>query len=552
MQIINNVLLFIDGFLGGSWYFPYLLLGTGLFFTIYLGFPQIRYFKHARNVLTGKYATDGCKGDTSHFQALATALSGTVGTGNISGVAFALYLGGPAALFWMWVTAFLGMTTKLVEVTLSHKYRQKMSDGTMGGGPMYFMDKRLNMKWLAIVFAIATIVSSFGVGNMPQINTIAVGMSNSFSIPPMLTGAILAIILALVIIGGITRIAKFTSMIVPLMSALYILGALAVIFYQIENLVPSFLAVFSDAFNGSSAIGGFLGASFIYAFNRGVSRGIFSNEAGLGSSAIAHASARSNQPVAQGMVSILEPFVDTIIICTLTGMVILCSGAWQQKFDNNFQRSDMAFVAQQYVEDDPDHRKQIFKFLNQQPSNVKLYSGHLNGKEGVAQGKQFTLINARSFAQEITYQLDEQPFSGVLTIKRGRLVTPSIVVHGKSLVHSTKLAIIAFQQGYLGNYGQYIVTIALLLFAFSTAISWAYYGDRAFIYLFGIKYITWYRVIYVAGFFWASFVDTKIVWTLAAISVVIMTLPNLFAMLMLAKEMKQELRRYWQNFNPND
>ena len=322
MDAFGQLLDSLDGMLGGAVWFPYVLLGVGLFFTIYLKFPQIRYFKHACKVVTGKFDKKGTEGDTTHFQALATALSGTVGTGNIGGVALAISIGGPAALFWMWMTAFFGMTTKFVEVTLSHKYREKTQDGTMAGGPMYYMDKRLNMKWLAILFAVATVISSFGTGSLPQINNIAQGMEATFGFAPMATGAVLSILLALVILGGIRRIAAITSRVVPIMAVIYIIGALGVIFYNIENIGPSFASIFVDAFTGSAAAGGFLGASFAYAFNRGVNRGLFSNEAGQGSAPIAHASAKADEPVSEGMVSILEPFIDTIIICTLTGLVI--------------------------------------------------------------------------------------------------------------------------------------------------------------------------------------------------------------------------------------
>lgn len=552
LESINNFLLLLDSFLGSAGYFPYLLLGTGLFFTIYLGFPQVRYFKHAWHVVTGKYAKEDDKGDTTHFQALATALSGTVGTGNIGGVAFALFLGGPAALFWMWATAFFGMTTKFVEVTLSHKYRDTVEDGTMAGGPMYYMDKGLNMKWLAVIFAVATIISSFGTGNMPQVNNIAVGMQDTFGVEPMLTGGVLAIILALVILGGITRIAKVTSTIVPAMSVIYIIGALAVIFYNIENLVPSFISVFEYAFTGSAAAGGFLGASFAYAFNRGVNRGLFSNEAGQGSAPIAHASAKTDQPVAEGMVSILEPFIDTIIICTLTGMVILSSGVWNQKFDNEFQRSDMTYLNGQFSDQVEGDRQELFNFLNAEETKVGAYTGNIIVIGGKAQSEDFTLLNARSVAEEIVYSVDEQPYNGELSVVEGKLVNDTVTVSGKSLVHSARLTTIAFKQGYFGEYGQYIVSIGLLLFAFSTAIAWSYYGDRAVTYLFGNKWVRTYRVFYVAGFFWASFADTTLVWTLAAVAIVLMTIPNLIGILMLAKEMKATVKEYWRDFNPHD
>ncbi|WP_180237136.1 alanine/glycine:cation symporter family protein [Lacimicrobium alkaliphilum] len=538
--------------LGGAVWFPYVLLGVGLFFTLYLGFPQVRYFKHAWLVVTGKLDRKGMPGDTTHFQALTTALSGTVGTGNIGGVAFAIFLGGPAALFWMWATAFLGMTTKFVEVTLSHKYRVKTEDGTMAGGPMYYMDRRLNMKWLAIAFAIATVISSFGTGNLPQINNIAQGMQATFGLDPMLTGAVLAVLLALVILGGIRRIAKVTSKIVPLMSVLYVIGALAVIFYNIENIGPAFASVISDAFTGSAAAGGFLGATIAYAFNRGVNRGLFSNEAGQGSAPIAHASAKADEPVSEGMVSILEPFIDTIIICTLTGLVILSSGVWKEKFDNVFERADMQILAGTYSDQKDTDKEQLYLYLNDaQGHTVERYNGKVEVVSGKPLNRDFTVINARSVAEDVVFSVGsrEDLFTGTLNIQDGRLEKDNIVVSGKSLIHSAQLTTQAFTRGYFGDYGQYIVSIGLLLFAFSTAIAWSYYGDRAMTYLLGPRSVMPYRVFYVAGFFWASFSDTTLVWNLAAVAIVVMTLPNLFGIFLLRKEMKQTVKEYWDDYD---
>jgi len=274
MQELNDFLNIINDYIGGSNWFVFLLLGTGLFYTIYLRFPQIRYFGHAIRCVRGRYDKKGDEGDTSHFQALSTALSGTVGTGNIGGVALAIHLGGPAALFWMLTTAFLGMTTKFVEVSLSHKYREKAEDGSIAGGPMYYMKNKLNLKWLAALFAFVTILSSFGTGNMPQINNIASSMFTTFGFKPMLTGAVLAVVLGFVIIGGIKRIAAITEKLVPGMAILYFLGAFAVILYNYGNIIPSLIAIFSDVFTGSAAGGGFLGAGFAYAFNRGVNQGL--------------------------------------------------------------------------------------------------------------------------------------------------------------------------------------------------------------------------------------------------------------------------------------
>ncbi|BDX05975.1 alanine/glycine:cation symporter family protein [Planctobacterium marinum] len=551
MEAFGNFLLLLDSYLGSSFWFPYVLLGTGLFFTLYLKFPQIRYFKHAIKVVSGKYDRKGDEGDTSHFQALTTALSGTVGTGNISGVALAIFLGGPAALLWMWVTAFLGMTTKFVEVTLSHKYRVKTEDGTMAGGPMYFMDRRLNMKWLAVGFAIATVISSFGTGSLPQINGISTSMEATFGIEPILTGAVLAVLLALVILGGIKRIAAVTSKIVPFMAGLYIVGALAVIFYNIENIGPSFVSIFEYAFTGSAAVGGFLGASFAYAFNRGVNRGLFSNEAGQGSAPIAHASAKAHEPVSEGMVSILEPFIDTIIICTLTGLVILSSGVWNEKFENQFDRTDMVILAGQYEQNNESNKLELYKYLNEDGEHsVESYTGKIEVVSGKALGKDFTIINARSIAEDVRFTLssNDDPYTGTLEVVDGKLVKQNIVVTGKSLIHSATLTTKAFTRGFFGEYGQYIVSIGLLLFAFSTAISWSYYGDRAMTYLLGPRSIMPYRVFYVAGFFWASFSDTTLIWYLSYVAIVVMTLPNLFGILMLRKEMRETVDKYWQDF----
>ncbi len=549
MDSINSFILLLDSFLGSAAYFPFLLLGVGAFFTVYLKFPQVRYFGHAWKVVTGKYDRAGDPGDTTHFQALATALSGTVGTGNIGGVAFAIFLGGPAALFWMWMTAFLGMTTKFVEVTLSHKYREKTADGTMAGGPMYYMEKKLNMKWLGVLFAIATVISSFGTGNLPQINNIAQGMESTFGVEPMVTGGVLAFLLALVILGGIRRIAAVTSRIVPTMSVIYVLGALAVIFYNVENILPSLVSVFADAFTGSAAAGGFLGATFAYAFNRGVNRGLYSNEAGQGSAPIAHASAKAHEPVSEGMVSILEPFIDTIIICTLTGLVILSSGVWHEKHQNTFPRTDTTFIAGEYVDQNNDDRQQLFHYLNRSDDHtVKLFSGELIIDEGVSKTPGYTVLAARSVAEEVRYSLGsvEHPYTGTLQIKDGQPVDTAVILTGKSLIHSAELTTVAFTKGFLGDYGQYVVSIGLLLFAFSTAIAWSYYGDRAIIYLVGYRGVMPYRVCYVAGFFWASFADTTLIWNLAAVAIVMMTLPNLLGIMLLRKDMKESVADYWK------
>ncbi len=546
MQDINNFLLGIDSYIGSSQWFVFILLGTGLFFTVYLKFPQIRYFNHALKVVSGRYDKKGDKGDASHFQALATALSGTVGTGNIAGVALAIHLGGPAALFWMLMTAMLGMTTKFVEVSLSHKYRETDSQGFIAGGPMYYMKNRLNMGWLAAIFAVATIISSFGTGSLPQINSISNSMFATFGIKHIYTGFVLAIILGVVIIGGIKRIVKVTDKLVPAMAIIYFAGSLLVIVYNYENIIPSFISIFSDIFTGTAATGGFLGAGMAFAFNRGVNRGLFSNEAGQGSAPIAHAAARTSEPVSEGMVSILEPFIDTVIICMLTGLVVLSSGAWTEKTANKFQLTDMIILADKYSDTNDEHKILLGNHIAGKEI-LPTFTGELTVKDGIIENE-ICMLHARSVAEEIKVMQGSATFSGNIAVQNGNLKltdNSDVYITGKSLIHSAPLTTLAFTKSAIGENGSYIVAIGLLLFAFSTAIAWSYYGERAVTYMFGSKVVIYYRLVYVIAFFIASFTDTTIIWTISGITIVLMALPNLIGILLLRKEVKQIVKDYW-------
>lgn len=548
MQQLNDFLISMDGYLGSHIWFAIFLLGTGLFFTIYLGFPQIRYFKHAVKVVKGKFDKSTDEGDASHFQALATALSGTVGTGNIGGVALALHLGGPAALFWMLITAAFGMTTKFVEVTLSHKYREKTEDGTMAGGPMYYMKNKLNMKWLAAIFAFATILSSFGTGNMPQINNIAGTMKTTFDLNEWITGGVLSVLLALVILGGIKRIVKVTEKLVPSMALVYFIGAFAVILYNYDNIIPSLVSIFADVFTGSAAVGGFIGAGFAFALQKGVGRGLFSNEAGQGSAPIAHAAAKAHEPVSEGLVAILEPFIDTIIICTVTGLVLLSSGAWSEKYNNDFQFTDIKILKGSFDDSNNEDVAKLQDFLIQ-GNDIGFFDGELFVENGKLLGD-VSVIHARSVAEDVVVYLGGRVYSGNLLVNNGVISdsNSNLTFKGKSLIHSAALTTEAFKLGIFGDYGKYIVTIGLLLFAFSTAISWSYYGDRATTFLFGAQYVRYYRVLYVAGFMFAAVSDTTIIWNIASITIVLMTIPNLFGILILRKDMKETVTKYWSDF----
>lgn len=543
---INEFLVMLDSYIGGSAWFIVLLLGTGLFFTIYLRFPQFRFFRHAIQVVRGKFDKPEDKGDTSHFQSLATALSGTVGTGNIAGVAFAIFLGGPASLFWMIVCAFLGMTTKFVEVTLSHKYREIDEKGFISGGPMYYMKNKIKAPWLAAFFAVMVVISSFGIGSFPQINSISNSMFATFGIDKMLTGGVLAVILGVVVLGGIKRIASVTEKLVPIMAIIYFIGALFVIVYNYENIIPSFISIFADVFTGTAATGGFLGATFSFAFNRGVNRGLFSNEAGLGSAPIAHAAARTSEPVSEGVVSLLEPFVDTIVICTLTGLVILSSGVWKEKIDNTFQSTDMIVLADKY-DDKTDADLEKLSAYIVRGKDVGTFSGELNVVDGKISDN-ISIIHARSLAEDISVlNADNTPFTGNVTINKGSLASDETVVfQGKSLIHSAPLTAEAFSRSALGDWGRWIVSFGLLLFAFSTSLAWAYYGGRSINYLVGNKGLLAYRLIYCASFFVASFVDTSIAWVLSGITIAMMALPNLLGLLYLRKDVKDEINGYWE------
>lgn len=566
MQQINAFFTTLHSYIGGNNWFIFLLLGTGLFFTLYLKFPQIRYFRHAIRIVKGKYDKKSDRGDTTHFQSLATALSGTVGTGNIAGVALAVHLGGPAALFWMLMTAFLGMCTKFVEVTLSHKYREFDEQGMVAGGPMYFMKKRLNISlkngktiktgyWLGGFFAIATVLSSFGTGSLPQINSISNAIFATFGVQHIITGAVMAVLLALIIIGGIQRIAQVTEKLVPFMAIVYFLGAMAVIIANYQNIIPSLVSLFTNVFTGTAAVGGFLGAGFAFAFNNGVNRGLFSNEAGQGSAPIAHAAAKAHEPVSEGMVAILEPFIDTIVICFLTGMVLLSSGVWNQKVPNQFQRTDMVVLAESYDENDAADIAALRDYLNNKET-LPLFTGSLDVVDGKIQNGN-SILHARSVAEGIAVSRGGIPFTGEITVANGRVVQTSsdLVFTGSSLIHSAPLTTVAYTQSFLGESGKYIVALGLLLFAFSTAIAWSYYGDRAVTYLVGAKYVMLYRIIFVVAFFVASFIDTTIIWNLSMLTVAFMTVPNLIGLLILHREVKQTIGDYWSGFKkeyPNE
>ena len=452
LQLIDNAIVAYNDYVGG-YALLLLLIPTGIYFIIRLNFLNVRKLGHAIKVIRGKYDKAEDKGDINHFSALTTALSATVGTGNIVGVALAIYWGGPGAVFWMWITGFLGMIVKYVECTLSNKYRKFNSDGTVAGGPMYYMEFGLKdklgrfAKILAVIFAAATMICSLGTGNMAQSNSISDALMTNYSIPDWVTGLVLTTLVLLVIVGGIKRIARVTSRLVPFMAVLYVLSSLIVIFFNYEDIPQAFGLIFHDAFTGTAAAGGFVGSTFIMTLIWGVRRGLFSNEAGQGSAAIAHAAAKTKYPAREGMVASVGPLVDTLIICTLTALLIIVTGAWD------------------------------------------------SGEKGVGM---------------------------------------TIVGLSKGL---TRLGI--------EHTGRHIVGVGLLLFAFSTMISWSYYGSNATNYLLGEKYIKPYRYLFGLFVFLGSIWGIDLVWHFVDMVITFMTIPNLIALLLLAPVVIKETKKYF-------
>ncbi|MBU2557711.1 MAG: sodium:alanine symporter family protein [Bacteroidetes bacterium] len=454
LTTIDNLIQGYNNYIGG-YLILLMLIPTGVYFAFKLRFINITKLGHAINVVRGKYDSKEAQGDVNHFKALTTALSATVGTGNIVGVALAIYLGGPGAVFWIWITGFLGMMLKYAEVTLAQKYRKFNSDGTVSGGPMYYMEFGLKDKigkWakiLAVVFASATILCSLGTGNMAQSNSMSDAMFTSYEIPTWISGLFITFLVLLVVIGGIKRIADVTSRLVPFMAVVYVLATFAVLIGMYEQIPAAFSLIVRDAFTGTAAAGGFVGSTFIMTLIWGVRRGLFSNEAGQGSAPIAHAAARTKYPAREGIVALLEPMIDTILICTMTALMIIVTGAWTL---------DTPGVA-----------------MTVEAMNIGL---HRFGIDGL---------------------------------------------------------------------GGHIIAFGLLLFAFSTIISWSYYGSRAAIYLIGEKAVKPYLYLYGLFVFFGAIWGLDIVWHFVDMVITFMTIPNLIALLLLSPVIVSETKRYFKH-----
>jgi len=513
-----------------------LLLVTGLIMTATLRFIQIRKLRHGFDVLTGKYDDPNHDGDLSHFQALTTALSATVGIGNIAGVATALHYGGPGALFWMWVTAILGMALKYAECTLAIKYRVILPDGSASGGPMYYIEKGLGSKWkwLAIAFAVCAIISSFGSGNSIQAFTVADQIRADLGVATWITGLLSAALVAAVILGGIKRIGAVTSKLVPYMAAIYVASGLLVIVMNF-GAVPGVLAeIFASAFQPAAQIGGFAGGSFIFMLTWGVKRGLFSNESGQGSAPIAHAAAKTDEPVREGVVAMMGPLIDTLIICSITGLVILSTGVWKERMPETLAVNTQSAIT--VIKESAD------VLVDGAIADPDRFEGEVVVRDGLPSGAFFvrnhSLIEAPLFALE-----DGGAFTGTLKIDDGSIVTdgqPELKLSGLMAQNGSPMTAWAFRRGLarFGDWGHFLVTLGVVLFGISTAISWSYYGDRAVMYLLGPAYILPYKIIFVIMNFLGAIFTLEVVWNYGDVALGLMTLPNLIALIFLSRKVK--------------
>lgn len=441
MEMIEKWVATLSGIVWGA---PMLVLlvGTGIYLTIILKGMQFWALPHALKLIFHK-EHDG-EGEISHFAALMTALAATVGIGNIVGVATAITLGGPGAVFWMWMTGLVGMATKYSEAVLAVKYRQHSHHHGFKGGPMYYLTYGLNMPKLGMAFAIFTAIAAFGIGNMTQANAVAQILNSEMAVPTWVTGVVLLTLTAVVILGGIKSIGKFTSFLVPFMILVYVSVSLVILAMNLDKLGGAFELIFYHAFNPIAAGGGFVGATMAAAIRYGVARGVFSNESGLGSAPIAAAAAKTNDPVRQALVSMTQTFIDTLVVCTMTALIILISPFWQQGVS---------------------------------PSALTMQS----------------------------FQL------------------------------------------YLGSFGGIVVIISTVLFAYSTILGWSYYGEKAFEYIFGERFIRLYRVLFIAGVMVGSMMKLEFVWNFSDLTNGLMAIPNLIALLLLSKVISAESKRYFES-----
>lgn len=524
-----------------------LLLGTGVFLTLRLGFVQLRRLGHGFAVTTGRYDDPAEPGDVPHFQALTTALSATVGIGNIAGVAIAIHWGGPGALFWMWVTALLGMAIKYTEVTLAQRYRSVDPDGSklhgkVSGGPMYYIERGLGprWRWMAVFFAGMLGFTAFLTGNAVQANTVADTLRTTFALPVWITGLVTSAIVGCVVLGGISRIGRVTSILAPVMAGIYGLGALWIIGANIGQLLPSLALIFREALNPTAGVAGTGIGAILLTMMWGVKRGLFSNEAGQGSAPIAHAAAKTDEPVSEGVVALIEPFIDTLVICTLTGLVVIMTGVWNDRHPTELMMKggDSSYVTM----DAGGHRHDAAA-----PDRIVINAGRPQPVGPAAVRYAWHEVAVDEF---FTDPAMTRPFSGVIEPANGQAVGADgatyASLHGLAAENGAPLTMMAFGHGLPGQWGRYIVVVSVLLFAISTAISWSYYGDRCANYLFGPRAIQPYRIVYVLMHFFGSVVSLSVVWEMGDIALGVVILPNLIALVLLSGQVKEMTDSYFQ------
>lgn len=546
MEVLERVVEFLDNLV---WNTPEVmplmviaLLGYGIFITLRMGFIQIRKFGHGVKVVMGQYDDPDDIGDVNHFQALSTALSATVGIGNIAGVAIAIHYGGPGALFWMWVTAFFGMAIKYSECTLALMYRIQNPDGTVSGGPMYYIERGLgpNWKWLAVTFAALAVICSFFTGNAIQANSVADVMENSFffTVPTYVTGLITASLVGFVIIGGIKRIGYVTARLTPIMAILYVLGALVILILNYDAILPAFATIFTYAFNPVAGAWGVGSGLFITTMVWGVKRGLFSNEAGQGSAPIAHGAAKTDEPVREGVVALLEPFIDTIVVCTMTGLVIISTGVWDTKHptDINLNSPDMSYEITQVI-DSPE----ILVVENGIPVNGTMFRSAFSVDTLFSNSAQTEFFTGR--INTATNQAEVMETGAV-----------SGVVYGNVIYNGATLTSQGFEIGLAPLFpgGKYLVTICVLLFAISTSIAWSYYGDRSIQYLFGDRSIIYYKAVYVLLHFVGAITALGTIWAIGDIALGLMTFPNLIALFALSGVVYATTKDYFKRMEDAD
>jgi len=544
MELFETVVGSVGNFL--AWPLVILLLGTGLFLTIRLGFIQFRHLGHGFAVATGRYDDPDEPGDVSHFQALTTALSATVGVGNIAGVALAIHIGGPGALFWMWVTALVGMATKYTEVTLAQEFRQvhhdedgKKWEGSVSGGPMYYIERGLGKNWkpVAMFFAFALMITSFMTGNAVQANTIATQLYDTFNIAPWMTGMVTASVVGVVIIGGISRIGRVTSIVAPIMAGLYVAGALVILFLNFGSIPAAFATIFTEAFNPTSGVAGTGIGVFLLTMQFGVQRGLFSNEAGQGSAPIAHSAAKTDEPVSEGVVALLEPFIDTILICTMTGLVLVTTGAFTAKAPASFTPSGANVELLAPVVDEVGELVRYEGYDG--PLPLEYVDGVSQNTDGASLGR-YDLPVDTLFVDEA----QTVPFEGRIELGDAGLVAVTSsgaaveMIYGNTSRNVAPLTTLGFELGLepigLGWLGRWIVLLSVVLFAVSTSISWSYYGDRCANYLFGPRAILPFKAVFVVMHFVGAVLAVTTIWDLGDVALSLVTIPNVIALLLLS------------------